>query len=326
MDFPSEILPGRYLFGRKSLISQCILPILRKRKPAVVIAQFSLGVVTFWKLLLLRPFFGYKLIPWSHGIRNLDMVLAERSGHFRIAPRVYKMADATLFYSHARRDLVVRNTPRLAHKCFVAANTLDTRRLKAAYERHAAGRPDDSFTILYLGRMRASKRIDLVLDAYTLLARKYKVRLVCIGDGEERARLERIQDPNIIVTGAIHDIDESAPLLAVAHIMLMPGYVGLGIVHGFAFGLPMITCRSTVQGPFHSPEIEYLKDGENGFFCESNAEDIAAHIEKLILDPALLARMCRNALKTVANEANIDRMIEGFREAIDFVTNDKMTR
>lgn len=325
MDFPSERISGRYQFGRKSLINQRVLLVLRKHRPKVVIAQFSLGVVTFWKLMLLRPFFGYKLIPWSHGIRNRDMVLDTTSGHFSIAPFVYRLADAALFYSHSRRDRIVRNTPALADKCFVAANTLDTKALQQA---RSAVSPEHvrPFTMLYLGRLLASKRLDLILAVYDILRSRHPVRLVFIGDGPEREIIEERGDPDIILTGALHDIRQSAPWLTNADVMIMPGYVGLGIVHGFAFGLPMITCRSTEQGPFHSPEIEYLKDGENGFFCGSDPEDLASKVERLILDPALLANMRENALRTVEDEANIDRMVGGFREAIEYVMNGKMTK
>lgn len=319
MDFPSERISGKFLFGRRSLVSQRVLPVLKSRRPKIVIAQFSLGVITFWKLLLLRPFFGYKLIPWSHGIRNADMVLQKKSGHFGIAPWVYRLSDAALFYSHGRRDRLVSDTPSIAKKCFVATNTLDTAGLARAYNTAESVEGEHPFTILYLGRMRPSKRLDLILNAYDMLKQKYDLRLVLIGEGSEREMIEKRHDPKIAVLGAIHDINESAPYLKNADVMIMPGYVGLGIVHGFAFGLPMITCRSTEHGPFHSPEIEYLKDGENGFLCDSNPADIAAHVEKLILDPDLLARMKENALRTVEEEASIDRMIEGFRQAIEYV-------
>ncbi|MBE0644935.1 MAG: glycosyltransferase family 4 protein [Bacteroidetes bacterium] len=318
MDFPSERIPGNYLFGRKSLINQRVFTVLRKHRPKVVIAQFSLGVLTFWKLLLLRPFFGYKLIPWSHGIRNRDMVLTATSGHFAIVPVIYRLADVALFYSQARRDRIVRNTPALASKCFVASNTLDTKALQAA-RAEASEETERPFTMLYLGRLLSTKRLDLILEVHSILSNRHRVRLVFIGDGPEREGIANRNNPDIILTGAIHDTNISALYLKNADVMIMPGYVGLGIVHGFAFGLPMITCRSTEQGPFHSPEIEYLKDGENGFLCDSDPADIAAHIERLILDPDLLARMKENALRTVREEASIDRLVDGFRQAIEYV-------
>lgn len=322
MDYPSVRISGRYWFGRKSFVSQQVLPVLKKHRPKVVLAQFSLGVATFWKLLLLRPFFGYKLIPWSHGIRNRDMILAGKSGHFKLAPLVYSICDATVFYSHERRNRIVEENSRLSSRCFVASNTLDTSRLQRARESVKKSSESRPFTLLYLGRLLASKRIDLILSVYSLLKRTYNIRLVFIGDGPEREAIAARNDPSITLAGAIHDVNASALYLVNADVMIMPGYVGLGIVHGFAFGLPIITCRSTEQGPFHSPEIEYLKDGENGFLCDSDAADIAAHVEKLFLDPALLASMKENALRTVEEEANIDRMIDGFRQAIDFVMTD----
>lgn len=71
----------------------------------------------------------------------------------------------------------------------------------------------------------------------------------------------------MFAAGAINDNYLSALLLENADVHVIAGEVGLAIVHGFAFGLPMITCRPTPDGPYHGPEIEYLKDGYNGFFA-----------------------------------------------------------
>jgi len=180
-----------------------------------------------------------------------------------------------------------------------------------------------SFNMLFLGRMRREKRIDLIIDVWRSLKQNHDVGLICIGDGEERERLlHDSPEEGLHLPGAIHDIEESGKYLTAADVIVNPGYVGLSIVHAFAFGLPMITCHSTEEGPFHSPEIEYLKDGYNGFLCDSDAVSIAACIDRLILDPDLLARMKANALKTVEEEANIERMIGGFRDAIEYVLHD----
>ncbi len=330
IEFQNELLPGGFFLGRSNLFSQKILSVLRKHRPSVVICEYAFGNFTFWKLLLLRPFMGYRLIGWSHGIKNRDMVLDEKSMHFKTTGFFLKRLDAVLLYSEQRRQRLVERMPSLAEKTFVAHNTLDTTLHTEVYQRYQERNRDalkrelgisTRFTLCFLGRLRDSKRIDLILEIWEKLRASHDIGLVLIGDGPERQRLEKYrEEPGLFAPGAIHDVEESGKYLAACDAMIMPGYVGLSIVHAFAFGLPMITCRSTKKGPFHSPEIEYLKDGVNGFFCDSDADTLAGCVERLILDSDLLTKMKQNALDTVQNEANVDRMITGFSDAIEYVT------
>lgn len=325
-------VPGRFLRGNSGPSTQAVLPVLLKYRPRVVIAQFSFGVMTFWKLLLFKPLFRYKLIPWSHGIRN-DLWCRTNKPHRSVVARiVYVLCDAALFYSSARFHKLLGSYPALLRKSFVANNTLDTEGLDSirrllSDNSESSGRTVDSkklgFNVIFIGRLLPGKRLDLVLRAWEILRSKHQVRLTVVGDGPCSRELAEYSDvPDVFAAGAINDNYLSALLLENADVHVMPGEVGLGIVHGFAFGLPMITCRPTPDGPYHGPEIEYLKDGYNGFFCDSTPESIAACIERLILDPELLARMKENALETVRTEANVERMIDGFRQAIDYVTRD----
>lgn len=336
MDFENRLIPGGFLFGRRNLFRQRVLPVLRTERPNVVICEYAFGFTTFWKLLLLRPFLGYKLIGWSHGIKNRDMVLQQKSSHYRLTGFFLKRLDAAVIYTPDRLRRLGDMLPAIRSRLFAANNTLDTSEYQAVHrEFSTTDRAElkkklgitSSFNLLFLGRMRLDKRIDLAIEAWRILRKRHDIGLICIGDGEVREQLLRSGiEEGLVLPGAIHDIRSSGAYLAAADVLINPGYVGLGIVHGFAFGLPMITCRSTEQGPFHSPEIEYLKDGENGFLCDSDPENIAAKVEQLILDPALLASMRENALRTVEEEANIDRMVGGFQEAIEYVMNDKMTK
>ncbi|HOJ04262.1 MAG TPA: glycosyltransferase family 4 protein [Bacteroidota bacterium] len=332
MNADSEILPGRFLFNKRILFSQRVGSVLKRYRPRCVICEYSLGNLTFWKLWLLRPVFDFKLVLWSHGIQNQAMVKYSRDKHARLTDYMLRSCDAAILYSRQRRDRLVERNPTVSDKCFVANNTLDTQALIRLSNTLSSKRQGDvrsaigvhtRFNMVYIGRLLSDKRIDLIVESWKILRSHYNVGLLVIGDGPD---MELICDysasDGVYALGAIHDTNKSAPYLYCSDIMIMPGYVGLSIVHGFAFGLPMITCRSTENGPFHSPEIEYLKDGYNGFFCDSTPESIAACIERLILDPELLARMKENALETVRTEANVERMIDGFRQAIDYVTRD----
>ncbi len=240
------------------------------------------------------------------------------------------LLDALIVYSESRKNSFVKLHPRMVARTFVANNTLDTATNISSYEKYTTYGTaqlkselglNSKYILIFVGRMRESKRIDLLVSAFKLLKSKYDISLVCIGAGMEREQLLNTGPiENLFLPGDIHGVDKVGKYLAISDIMVIPGSVGLSIVHGFSFGLPIVTCRSTQAGPYHAPEIEYLVDGCNGLYADSDATSIASCIEKLILNPKLLAQMKENALQTAKGEASIDRMVDGFKQAIEFVS------
>lgn len=314
-----ELLRGWTLPGFRSVACQNVLGVLRRRKPDVVIAQYSLGLVTFWLLLALKVVYKYKLISWSHGIRNIDMVRDKKSMHYCLTPKILSLCDASVLYSENRKNILLKRNPKLIGSLFVANNALDIRlrQIGNVCTGNVSGRR--IFTIILIGRLNKQKRLALLLEAYKVLVERYQVRMIVIGEGPDSAILRNSKIGMIEMKGAINDVNVSERYLLDADVQVIPGAVGLSLVHGYTYGLPIVTCQSEKNGPFHGPEVEYLKDGYNGFFCDSTPESIAACIERLILDPELLARMKENALETVRTEANVERMIDGFRAAIKYV-------
>ena len=98
-------------------------------------------------------------------------------------------------------------------------------------------------------------------------------------------------------------------------VFCMPGAIGLAINHSFYHGVPVI-----VENVDQGPEAIYLKNGENGFYFEKgSASDLAFKIEKLLEDVKLYKLFSGNALKTIFEEASIEKMFEGFVEAVKYV-------
>ncbi|MCB2203145.1 glycosyltransferase family 4 protein [bacterium] len=242
------------------------------------------------------------------------------------------MMDAVLFYSHARRESVVQRHTALSTRAFVAVNSMDTKKLaevrsqltrdgkiESGVEKGAA------LHLLYFGKLVKSKRILDLLDAFTLLRAKHSnVTLTVIGGGELESMVrERAESEGFRYLGEIHDVEATAPILEAMDVLVLPGAVGLALVHAYAFGLPVITYASTETGPFHGPELEYLRHGENGLLSNPGPEALSNTIAMLIEDRELLLAMKANALDTEESEANIERMVDGFRQAIAYVTAGK---
>ena len=160
---------------------------------------------------------------------------------------------------------------------------------------------------------------DLVLEAARRTAElRPAFRLVVIGDGEDRALVERAAGTSdwLEYRGSIFG-DETAVELRRSQLLLMPGLVGLAIVDSFAQECPMVT----VDLPFHSPEIEYLEDDVNGVCLPpgTSPEQYGEEVAALLSDASRLDRLrggCRDAAATYTVEAMVDHVAEGLLKAL----------
>jgi glycosyltransferase involved in cell wall biosynthesis len=331
MDFPNELIPLAYLGLTETTVIQNIMPVLCRYKPEIVISQFSLGYITCWLLYLLKPFFRYRLILWTHGVRNNEIHDPFRTRSRKLFLWFLKNADAVIFYSEGRKNIVAARLKRKDH-LFVAPNTLDLTLYRNIYDelvrsgkeavKKELGFPP-GFNLIFLGRLLPEKRIGLLLEAFGLIQEKFEVTMHFIGDGPEEGTIRHYGkiSGRVRQYGGIFDPVLTGKFLFASDLFIMPGYLGLGLVHAFAFGLPVVSARSTTAGPFHSPEAEYITEGENGLLCESSAKSLSDAIDRILSDPALLAKMSEAALSTAYEKCSIDNMISGFGSAVKYLSH-----
>lgn len=146
----------------------------------------------------------------------------------------------------------------------------------------------------FIGRFYKAKRLGFLIAAATIIRRQIPdFQLVLIGDGAEKYKLKKASAG----LSWVHfvkgdDQNENALYLAAASLQLAPGLVGLNILDGFAFGLPMVTCANGQ----HSPEIEYLRPNENGLIVTASTPDeYANEIVALLRSPLERTRLSENA-------------------------------
>jgi glycosyltransferase involved in cell wall biosynthesis len=153
-----------------------------------------------------------------------------------------------------------------------------------------------------------------------------------VGNGEEMEPMqERVKDrgleDNVIFHGAIYDDVRNGEMLFASDLMLMPGYVGLSVNHALNFDCPVVTFKQKEDGPFHSPEIEYLVDGETGFVVEEHtAGALAETVDGYLSDETLAARMQVNIRQMIEKTCSIENFIKGFKEASDYVLTNKQRK
>jgi len=266
-------------------------------------------------------------VLWGHGLSKGQ----GRIGQW-IRDRLGRQADALLFYNdRAKRHYEAHGFG--AERLFTAPNSLDQdriqearrswlsdeARLRAFQEQEGlADRP----VVLFLSRLLPERRTDLLLEGAKLLLPQFPgLRVVIIGDGEDRARLERRAEElglseTVIFSGAIFDEMALAPWMLSGAVFGYPDFMGLSLLHAFGYGLPVVT-NDRIEG--HGPEVEALVPGENGLtFSQGDVRDFARALGLLLADKEQRDRMAARALQTVTERYTIERMVDGMEAAIRY--------
>jgi len=244
-----------------------------------------------------------------------------------------KYADAVLLYSRSIADLLIKEHDFAAAQVFVAPNALDQSPIRAArkywLEQPAALATfqstyglDPKQTIVFLSRLEADNRIDMLITAMDGLRRvRPLAKLVIIGDGSQRSQLARqVQTrglgKHIIFVGALYDEIKIAPWLLSGTLFCYPTNIGLSLLHAFGYGLPVVTDDNIGA---HNPEIEALSHGRNGLlYRDGDTDDMLRRWLQLLDDSPLRIRLAENAMRTVVEERTLNKMVDGFLAIFEF--------
>lgn len=174
-------------------------------------------------------------------------------------------------------------------------------------------RTRSAITFVSVGRLVPIKRHDVMIEAFAEIAQDSPdARLLVIGDGPERSRLEELirkrgVEGKVQLTGFRHDIPD---LLADSDIFLLTsGYEGISIalLEAMRAGLPSIATR--VGG---IPET--IVDGQTGLLVDpADANALRRAMVELGHDTERRASMSREARSLLEREFSVDRMRSRYR-------------
>ncbi len=157
--------------------------------------------------------------------------------------------------------------------------------------------------ILYLGRLKAYKSVDVLIRAFTaILAKQPKAKLVIAGDGEERRNLEKLSDElglgtNVSFTGKISE-QEKLELLQKSWVLCNPSMMegwGITTIEANACGVPVVAANV----PGLRDSVQNLQTGH--LVEHGNAEAFAEKILEIIDSPAQHKKMRENSLEWADN-------------------------
>jgi alpha-1,6-mannosyltransferase len=143
--------------------------------------------------------------------------------------------------------------------------------------------------LVHCGRLSVEKRADRSIDAVAALREAgIDARLVVVGDGPLRARLQRqAAGLPIDFTGFVSDRHAVAELLASADVALAPGpheTFGLAALESLACGTPAVVSRSSALGEIITPD--------SGALADNNPAAIAEAVRAIVSRPEEYRRAC----------------------------------
>lgn len=229
--------------------------------------------------------------------------------------RVHASADACVVATRAQAAWL--ETCGIAHSTLLP-RAVDCARFDPARRdpglRAAWGVQDGALAVIHVGRIAAEKNLALALRAFRALqARHPGARMVFVGDGPQRAALQR-SHPDVVFTGTRHGAD-LARHLASADLFLFPSRsetFGNVVLEAMAAGVPQVAFALGAAA-------EHLCDGRHGACVDG---DDAAFVDAAVrLADAPDARRAmalagREAMRRLAPEEvvrTLDALLAGLR-------------
>lgn len=286
-------------------------------------ASSQLLFYALWGRYLTR---GQRLALWGHG-RNFQQEGASRPGE-AVKRFVSRRVHWWFAYNERSVDTVcslgfprerITNFQNAIDTAELSGAAAATEKAELAALRRELGLPDQHVG-LYVGALYREKRLTYLLDACVELRRVVPdFHLLVVGTGPQQSVVAEVaaQHPWIHQLGGRFGTDR-VPYFLLADLHLMPGRVGLAVLDSFALGVPLVTVADSA----HSPEVAYLRDGENGLVLPAGTTPVQyAHAAAgLMLDRgrrAALERACLEASKGLTVESMTERFVDGVLAALD---------
>ncbi|MEL6944390.1 MAG: glycosyltransferase family 4 protein, partial [Bacteroidota bacterium] len=235
-------------------------------------------------------FFSEKLYPSKsrrdHIIKKIMLYPLKRSCQFLICVGQASVESYTKFNFEQKKIVIPYNisTDRFKRENLIQEKYEDLLlKLKTGID----------YLMLSSGALIKRKGMDTLIKVITELDTTYKIKLIILGDGEDKNKLEKlIGNSDRVELVGFKQKEEIPYYYAIADIFLFATkYDGWGLVinEALAASLPVISSAQCVAAK------ELVKEGKNGFLCD--ADDIHAFktsLIKLINDPTSIQKIIEN--------------------------------
>jgi glycosyltransferase involved in cell wall biosynthesis len=293
-----------------------LIDVLRRRRVDVVHVSLSFSVLDF-NLPRLCHRLGIPIVATFHApYATRPAVWAGVSAAlYRLYAQALAACDAVIIFGEAQREILARlGVPRdVIH---VVPNGVDVRRYQPgpSLKKQALG-AEQLFT--YVGRIAPEKNVDVLLDAYLDADPPATARMVVVGGGTSRRRLQRqYGDSRIVFTGLVTDAAERIALLRAADAFFLPSSVeGLSLAM-----LEAMACGTATVATDVGNDGEALRGAGIVVDPRHLEKELRAAVRLLIEVPELCrplgARARQRAVDRYSLSTNLDRLLAIYRTLI----------
>lgn len=175
--------------------------------------------------------------------------------------------------------------------------------------------------LIFVGRLIKDKNVDILIKSVFLVKNELSnIKCLIIGKGPEKENIISLIDKlslkdNVVFKDSLAD-EEVISYMKASRIFIFPSTrEGFGIValEALACGLPVIT----VEHPMNAA-TELIKDGQNGFICKLDENDIAGKIIGLLENETIRSNMSEVARHSV-KDYDWDRIVKKNEEFYNYV-------
>lgn len=279
--------------------------------------------ISTWIILLINRLTGRKSYLWSHGWYGNE------SGLKKIIKKLFfGLSNIVLLYGDYARNLMIEEgfNPK---KLVTIYNSLDydtqiqIRKdliITSIYKNHFANQYP---VLLYIGRIQNRKKIELLIDAIKELhIRKSPCNLILIGKHTDETNIQELVteyglDEYVWHFGPCYDESVLSELIFNADLCVVPGDIGLTVMHSYVYGLPVVTHNNFSN---HGPEFEAIEANVTGdFFIEDSVEDLCIKIKNWInIDEEKRDSIRKKCYMVIQDKYNPNKQIEILKNIFQF--------
>jgi len=175
---------------------------------------------------------------------------------------------------------------------------------------------------LYIGRIQNRKKVDLLIEALNYLRlNDSPCNLILIGKQTEGTDIEKLVEKYdlekyVWCYGPCFEEATIGELIYNADLCVVPGDIGLTVMHSFVYGTPVITHNNF---PNHGPEFEAIEPHVTGdFYTENSFEDLCLKIKDWIsLDVKIRDSIRNKCYETINKKYNPNFQIQILKYLIE---------
>jgi glycosyltransferase involved in cell wall biosynthesis len=307
--FPFE---AKYVEAKELLgvtLQPTLLREIKQLNADVILVMFNVRYLSMMRLLFnqnLRE--KTAILLWGHGFGKHGFI-----NFFRIY-LVKKSDGLVLYYRQQIEGFINRGLDE--SRLFSAENTIEVSNYGYDVE-------SERCSLLFVGRLQERKKIDLVIQSLSEITSDYPhIQLEIVGDGPAESSLKELAnkllpEDKVVFHGKVVDEGSLKKLFNRSLAYVSPGAIGLGALHAFAYGCPIIT---TEDDPEHGPEFLNLEEGVNALFAKADVGSLSKVLHFLLSNEEYAAKMRNNAANYYKKHRTMSNMIDHLMVAVNAVT------